>query len=122
MNSVRPRKEGEIKVLAMDQDDEEEFGGRKMKRMQDPRLPSKEEQEEHALTHVPFRSWCRHCVRGRAEECGHFKKDEEIRGVEVHMDYCFPGDEDEEFKLSILVAREGNEDDDELGGTIQDHR
>ena len=32
MSSVRPRKEGEIKVLAMDQDDEEEFGGRKMKR------------------------------------------------------------------------------------------
>ena len=50
MSSVRPRKEGEIKVLAMGQDDEEEFGGRKMKRMPDPRLPSKEEQEEHALT------------------------------------------------------------------------
>ena len=45
-------------------------------------------------------------MRGRAEECGHFKKDEEIRAVEVHMDYCFPGDEDEEFKLTILVARE----------------
>ena len=106
MSSVRPRNEEEIKVLAMDQDGDEEFGERKTKRMPDPRLPSKEEQEEHALTHVPFRSWCRHCVRGRAEECGHFKKDEEVRGVEVHMDYCFPGDEDDDFKLTILVARE----------------
>ena len=106
MSSVRPRNEEEVKVLAMDQDGDEEFGERKTKRMPDPRLPSREEQEEHALTHVPFRSWCRHCVRGRAEECGHFKKDEEVRGVEVHMDYCFPGDEDEDFKLTILVARE----------------
>ena len=106
MNTVRPKTGEEVKVLAMDQDDAEEFGERRTKRMPDPRLPSKEEQEEHALTHVPFRSWCRHCVRGRAEECGHFKKDEEIKGVEVHMDYCFPGDENEDFKLTILVARE----------------
>ena len=26
-------------------------------------LPSEAEVEQHELTHLPFRSWCRHCVR-----------------------------------------------------------
>ena len=29
--------------------------------------PSDEEVAEHNLTHIPFRSWCPHCVRGK---CG----------------------------------------------------
>ena len=28
--------------------------------------PLKVEVVEHSLTHIPFRNWCRHCVRGRA--------------------------------------------------------
>ena len=32
---------------------------------QDPKEPTKVEREEHEKTHLPFRSWCRHCVRGR---------------------------------------------------------
>ena len=28
--------------------------------------PSKREIEEHMVTHIPFRSWCPHCVRGKA--------------------------------------------------------
>ena len=27
-------------------------------------LPSEEEQRKHRITHLPFRSWCRHCVDG----------------------------------------------------------
>lgn len=27
-----------------------------------PKAPTKMEQEEHARTHCPYRSWCRHCV------------------------------------------------------------
>ena len=29
-----------------------------------PDTPKPEEREEHEATHVGFRSWCRHCVRG----------------------------------------------------------
>ena len=41
---------------------EPEAGSRKPERMADPKLPSREEIEEHMKTHLPFRSWCRHCV------------------------------------------------------------
>ena len=32
------------------------------------KLPSRAEIEEHELTHLPFRNWCRHCVKGRARK------------------------------------------------------
>ena len=49
-------------------EEEEEYGLRKTERKQDPREPSAEERIEHEKTHLPFRSWCRHCVRGRGKE------------------------------------------------------
>ena len=50
----------------------------------DPREPSKEEREEHEKTHLPFRNWCQHCVRGRGKEeaCRDAKRDQEV--TEVH--------------------------------------
>ena len=32
---------------------------------------TKEERENHELTHTPFRWWCRHCVRGRGRNKAH---------------------------------------------------
>ena len=43
-------------------------GERKMKKVIDPLLPSAAEISEHQLSHVPFRNWCPHCVKGRAKE------------------------------------------------------
>ena len=68
---------------------------------------SQQEKEEHEMTHLPFRSWCRHCImgRGREEDCR--KSMEEERQVpEVHLDYMFMGDEKEGKTLAFLVARE----------------
>jgi len=31
-----------------------------------PQLPSAEEVEEHRISHLPFRNWCRECVEGKA--------------------------------------------------------
>ena len=59
------------------------------------------------MTHLPFRSWCRHCImeRGREEDCR--KTMEEERQVpEAHLDYMFMGDEKEGQTLAFLVARE----------------
>ena len=67
-------------------DEWEEFGNRKVVRKHDPRQPSQQEKEEHEMTHLPFRSWCRHCImgRGREEDCR--KSMEEERQVpEVHL-------------------------------------
>ena len=40
----------------------------------------------------------------RAEEHGHFRQSDMRSGVEIHLD--FPGEEDQDFKLTILVARD----------------
>ena len=64
---------------------------RKVKKVQDPRLPSEEGVKEHFVSgHMPYRSWCHHCVRGRGREREHQRKDDwEPRGIlEYHLDYC----------------------------------
>ena len=87
--------------------EEPEAGTRKPKRMADPKLPSMLEIAEHEMTHVPFRSWCRHCVRGRGKELPHLKADGLESGiVEIHMDLCFPGEEDGSGGLTVLVAQD----------------
>ena len=51
--------------------DETENGSRTLKKVQDLRQPSKEERAMHEMTHLPPRSWCRHCVRGRGMQMPH---------------------------------------------------
>ena len=36
-----------------------------------PVFPSEAEVEQHELTHLPFRGWCRHCVRAKGKESPH---------------------------------------------------
>ena len=45
-------------------DDEVECGARSSLKMQSPVKPTQEEVDNHYLIHLPFRSWCQHCVRG----------------------------------------------------------
>jgi len=64
---------------------------RVMKKAINPCLPTRSEIEEHEMTHLPFRNWCRHCVMGRGVERGHFRTERDQDAVpEVHVDYCFP--------------------------------
>ena len=57
------------------------------------RAPTEQEMEEHRGTHLPYRSWCPHCVAGRGPGTQHRKTraaDEKERGVaSVAVDYCF---------------------------------
>ena len=63
-------------------------GGRKLKVLGDPMLPTALEVERHCLTHVPYRSWCPHCVRGRGKEMNHDKKQKEHSALkEFAFDY-----------------------------------
>ena len=51
---------------------------------------SKEEFDAHQLTHVPFRSWCDHCVRGKAVDDAHRPRIDPHRGeAKMGMDYFF---------------------------------
>ena len=66
-----------------------------------PEEPTKKEREEHEATHIPYRSWCRHCVRGRAVNRPHRREqaeegDEPDKKVpRVSMDYFFMSQQDE---------------------------
>ena len=35
------------------------------RKAREPSEPTDEERRRHEMTHLPFRSWCPHCVRGR---------------------------------------------------------
>ena len=54
-------------------ENEGESGSRSVLKMLDPKLPSKAEREEHELTHLPYRNWCKYCVQGRGKEAPHKK-------------------------------------------------
>ena len=114
-HSVRPRDERiKVRWVCGQEDDidegaeeEAEHGSRTMKKVQDPREPSKEEREEHDKSHLPYRSWCRHCVRGRGKQMPHYEGAQETSMSEVHMDFGFLGREaDATRTISVLVAKE----------------
>ena len=46
------------------------IGGR-MRSIGDPRLPTQAEVDDHNITHMPYRNWCPHCVRGRGKDLDH---------------------------------------------------
>ena len=72
----------------------------------DPRLPSEKEVVEHNLTHMPYRNWCPHCVRGRGKDLDHRRAVEDERRIrEFSFDYFFPGDERGK-KVTVLAGRE----------------
>ena len=68
--------------------------GRAMKALHGPREPTKAEKEERCVTHIPFRTWCKHCMRGRAK-AGHHKGDDGDKADKskpiVSFDYAYLG-------------------------------
>ena len=55
-------------------EDEGEF----IRKINDPRLPSKEEIERHRIGgHVEYRVWCDMCVRARSRDMPHYREREE---------------------------------------------
>ena len=72
-----------------------------------PPPPDPKEREEHDLTHVPYRSWCEHCVSGNKASAPHRGRDQEERSVpEISLDYAYIRDEDEEASETILVTKD----------------
>ena len=78
------------------EDDEDDDGlveheGIAPKVIRDPGQPTAKQRQEHEVTHVPYRSWCPHCVRGRAK--GRPRKrvpDQEGPDIpRAAVDYCF---------------------------------
>ena len=72
--------------------------------------PTKGELEEHRVNHLPFRSWCRECVAGRAKDWGHRAREElpEDGVPEIHMDYCFLRNREGENYAATLVGKDAS--------------
>ena len=71
-------------------------------------MPSRAEREAHEATHLPYRSWCDYCVRGRAKNPPHSSVgggEDRHNLMEVHLDYCFLRRGEGETLAKILVAK-----------------
>ena len=72
-DSVRPLEACGADEDVSDDEGEDAVGGSgaQWRKIADPRLPSAEGQRMRNLTHVPYRSWCHQCVRGRGKKLPH---------------------------------------------------
>ena len=78
-----------------------------------PGIPSRREVED--LTHILFRSWCNHCLRGRGRRSAHRRRHNEGGGVDdkavstYSIDFMYLTEEDdaEERDGGAGTAREG---------------
>ena len=109
---VRP---WELEVGEVENEDFEEIAceekeeARQPEVLRDPGAPTQKEIEEHNVTHLPFRSWCQHCVSGKAQDRPHRtrKEDQEEKQVpEIVFDYGFLGGKEDEETLAVQVARD----------------
>ena len=86
-------------------DDQEREGvvaqGERDRPLPQPRLLNRQEVQEHELTHIPYRSWCVHCVRGAGRSDARRRRarqDEEEREQHIttwSFDYAFMIDKDD---------------------------
>ena len=70
------------------EDLEEEAGAQSLSA---PRAPTRAEWERHVVSHIPFRSWCRHCVAGRGLERRHLTRQGGTEDTRPHIsiDYAY---------------------------------
>jgi hypothetical protein len=81
----------------------------------DPGRPTRREFLARRCTHWPFRSWCKHCVRGRPVCSPHRKKNQEAKDFAqdgrvptLTIDHCFLGSEEEDAAANpFLIAYDG---------------
>ena len=56
-----------------------------------PSEPTRAERERHELTHLPPRSWCAHCRRGRFITIPHWSSQAEKGYPIISIDYAYLG-------------------------------
>ena len=85
-------KEGALAEDTAQGEEEHLAEGRAPRLARSPVTPSRKEVEEHSATHMPYRSWCPHCVKGRGNNQPHRKsaeKDKDDSVPVIGMDYGF---------------------------------
>ena len=76
--NMADEKEGNIEesksdksVIIAKEEEEKEEEARSIRGKKPIRQPSREEYDEHMRTHMPFRKWCPHCVKGKRKNDPH---------------------------------------------------
>eukprot|EP00973_Karenia_brevis_P096202 12431137-Karenia_brevis.AAC.1 len=96
----------------MTEDEEEDV--RPIKAETTPRTPTAEEYRVHRLTHLPYRSWCPHCVRGKKKNPPHRKQSKSGDGDRsipvIAIDYMFMTSRDAEKSNPIIVIKDSKND------------
>ena len=74
------------------------------KALPSPTQPTLKEIQEHVLTHLPPRSWCRHCLRRRRTSLPHFRSKTEWEHAvpTVSIDYFFMGPSGQEEAQGVV--------------------
>ena len=102
---------GDKSIEDAEKDAEVDEEMRKPKPAARPYTPTRAEVYEHEVTHLPYRSWCKHCVYGRGVSSPHVKPDKKEKiGITISMDYCFMnGEEDDDPSLpGVLIIWDDN--------------
>jgi len=74
-----------------------------------PRGPTQLEREQHEATHLPYRDWCAHCVRGAGESTPHKRKvvdaEAELEKIpRMVLNYHFMSTRDAENGDNLVLA------------------
>ena len=101
---LKPRSNGIKMLMGFEHDSEGADEAQPVKPGMLPNEPNEAEVEQHALTHLPFRSWCRHCVRAKSKESPH---PESGRGgvSKFATDHMFMGEDG--TPITILAGYDG---------------
>ena len=72
-----------------------------------PKVPTQAQIDAHNATHLPYRSWCPHCVAARRPNSHHRSSSSKAQRSEPLLvaDYCFVRDNNDAETITILVAR-----------------
>ena len=89
--------------------EEYETEARQAKAATIPARPSQKEVDNHMLTHLPYRAWCPHCVRGKAKGKPHPRDNDDSKTIPtVVLEYMFMHEyqeSGEERGMPILLQR-----------------
>ena len=71
-----------------------------------PKVPTAAQIAAHNITHLPYRSWCPHCVAARRPNSQHFRaSSQSVRADPLLVaDYCFVRDNVDSECVTVLVA------------------
>ena len=67
-----------------------------------PNEPAEQQRATHNLTHVPYRSWCEHCVKAKGRE--NQSKRQTDRQPVIQVDYCFVNTGPDVNQRTMLTA------------------